>query len=146
MAVICLPIGMSRMWGDPPAGEPYFWQLGMFATSIGLPFIAVSANAPLLQAWFARTGHPNARDPYFMYAASNLGSLIALLGYPFFLEPAFGLSSLSHLWAYVYGAARDLDRGIVLPDARCASAWRPGGAGRAGCDHPGACPDARRNA
>jgi hypothetical protein len=102
VAVICLPIGLSRLWGDPPAGEPYFWQLGMFATSIGLPFIAVSANAPLLQAWFARTGHPNARDPYFMYAASNLGSLIALLGYPFFLEPAFGLSALSHLWAYVY--------------------------------------------
>jgi hypothetical protein len=102
VAVICLPIGLSRLWGDPPAGEPYFWQLGMFATSIGLPFIAVSANAPLLQAWFARTGHPNARDPYFMYAASNLGSLIALLGYPFFLEPAFGLSALSHLWAYVF--------------------------------------------
>src|SRR5262245_4087252 len=99
---IGLPIGMVLWMGDPPEGEPYFWQLGMFATSIGLPFIAVSANAPLLQAWFARTGHPNARDPYFMYAASNLGSLIALLGYPFFLEPAFGLSSLSHLWAYVY--------------------------------------------
>ena len=101
-AAICLPIGMSGLWGEPPAGEPYFWQLGMFATSIGLPFIAVSANAPLLQAWFARTGHPNARDPYFMYAASNLGSLIALLGYPFMLEPAFGLSALSHIWAYVY--------------------------------------------
>jgi hypothetical protein len=101
-AFICLPIGMSRLWGEPPAGEPYFWQLGMFATSIGLPFVAVSANAPLLQAWFARTGHPNARDPYFMYAASNLGSLIALIGYPFLLEPAFGLSSLSYLWAYVY--------------------------------------------
>jgi hypothetical protein len=74
----------------------------MFAASIGLPFMAVSANAPLLQAWFARTGHPDARDPYFMYAASNLGSLIALLGYPFILEPAFGLSQLSHFWAYGY--------------------------------------------
>ena len=83
-----LPIGLSKRWGEPPQGEPYLWQLGMFATSIGLPFIAVSANAPLLQAWFARSGHPNARDPYFMYAASNLGSLIALLGYPFVLEPA----------------------------------------------------------
>ena len=103
VAVICLPIGMSRMWGDPPAGEPYFWQLGMFTASIGLPFMAVSANAPLLQAWFARTGHPNARDPYFLYAASNLGSLIALLGYPFFLEPAFGLSALSRVWAYGFG-------------------------------------------
>jgi hypothetical protein len=116
VAVICLPIGLSRLWGDPPAGEPYFWQLGMFATSIGLPFIAVSANAPLLQAWFARTGHPNARDPYFMYAASNLGSLIALLGYPFFLEPAFGLSALSHLWADSPTVGTNC-RGIFTADA-----------------------------
>jgi hypothetical protein len=103
LAVICLPLGMSTRFGDPPAGEPYLWQLAVFTVSIGLPFMAVSANAPLLQAWFARTGHPNARDPYFLYAASNLGSLIALLGYPFFLEPAFGLSALSYLWAYAYG-------------------------------------------
>ena len=102
LALICLPIGMARWMGEPPPGEPYLWQLGMFAVSIGLPFMAVSANAPLLQAWFARSGHPDARDPYFMYAASNLGSLIALLGYPFLLEPAFGLSQLSHLWAYAY--------------------------------------------
>jgi hypothetical protein len=102
LAFVCLPIGMVTWMGDPPHGEPYFWQLGMFAASIGLPFVAVSANAPLLQAWFARSGHPDARDPYFMYAASNLGSLIALLGYPFFLEPAFGLSQLTHLWAYAY--------------------------------------------
>ncbi len=102
LAVVCLPIGMARWMGEPPQGEPYLWQLGMFAASIGLPFMAVSANAPLLQAWFARSGHPDARDPYFMYSASNLGSLIALLGYPFFLEPTFGLSQLSHLWAYAY--------------------------------------------
>jgi SAM-dependent methyltransferase len=102
VAFICLPIGMARWMGEPPQGEPYLWQLGMFAASIGLPFVAVSANAPLLQAWFARSGHPDARDPYFMYAASNLGSLIALLGYPFVLEPAFGLTQLSHLWAYAY--------------------------------------------
>src|SRR5262245_49416278 len=103
LALICLPIGIAKWVGEPPPGEPYLWQLGMFAVSIGLPFMAVSANAPLLQAWFARSGHPNARDPYFMYAASNLGSLIALLGYPFVLEPAFGLTDLSHLWAYAYG-------------------------------------------
>src|SRR5262245_52108941 len=104
LALICLPIGMATWVGEPPPGEPYLWQLGVFAASIGLPFMAVSANAPLLQAWFARSGHPNARDPYFLYAASNLGSLIALLGYPFVLEPAFGLTQLSHLWAYAYGA------------------------------------------
>src|SRR5262245_51400312 len=103
LALVCLPISIATWVGDPPQGEPYLWQLGMFTASIGLPFMAVSANAPLLQAWFARSGHPDARDPYFMYAASNLGSLIALLGYPFVLEPAFGLSELSHLWAYAYG-------------------------------------------
>jgi hypothetical protein len=104
LAVVCLPIGISSALGDPPSDrEPYMWQLGTFALSIGLPFLAVSANAPLLQAWFARSGHPDARDPYFMYAASNLGSLIALLGYPFVLEPAFGLSELKWLWAVAYG-------------------------------------------
>jgi hypothetical protein len=103
LAFVSLPIGMVTWLGDPPQGEPYLWQLGMFTASIGLPFVAVSANAPLLQAWFARSGHPDARDPYFMYAASNLGSLIALLGYPFVLEPAFGLSQLTHLWAWAYG-------------------------------------------
>src|SRR5262245_14282529 len=102
LALAFLPIHIAGWVGEPPPGEPYMWQLGMFAASIGLPFMAVSANAPLLQAWFARTGHPNARDPYFMYAASNLGSLIALLGYPTILEPAFGMSELSNLWAYAY--------------------------------------------
>ena len=104
VSFICLPIGLSSRWGEPPQGEPYMWQLGVFTASIGLPFMAVAANAPLLQAWFARSGHPNARDPYFLYAASNLGSLIALLGYPFILEPAFGLSQLSHIWAYGFVA------------------------------------------
>jgi hypothetical protein len=104
LAFVCLPIGIAKWVGEPPEGEPYLWQLGMFAASIGLPFMAVSANAPLLQAWFARSGHPNAKDPYFMYAASNLGSMIALFGYPLFLEPTFGLSELSPLWAYGYAA------------------------------------------
>ena len=98
LAFFFLPIGLPGSWSEPPPGEPYLWQIGLFTVAIGLPFLAVSANAPLLQAWFARTGHPHARDPYFLYAASNLGSLIALLGYPFILEPAFGLRQLSRLW------------------------------------------------
>ena len=97
--------GCRRGWSEPPPGEPYLWQLGLFTVAIGLPFLAVSANAPLLQAWFARTGHPHGHDPYFLYAASNLGSLIALLGYPFVLEPAFGLKALSRLWALRLRAA-----------------------------------------
>jgi hypothetical protein len=99
VALVCLPIGLPSGWSEPPPGQPYLWQIGLFAVAIGLPFMAVAANAPLLQAWFARTGHPHANDPYFLYAASNLGSLMALLAYPFVLEPAFGLKALSGFWA-----------------------------------------------
>jgi hypothetical protein len=98
-ASIALPIGLPSRWTDPPTDAPYLWQLGLFTVAIGLPYLAIAANAPLLQAWFAITGHPQRRDPYFLYAASNLGSLIALLGYPLVLEPVFGLRALSRLWA-----------------------------------------------
>ncbi len=98
-AIVALPIAVPAGWTEPPPGEPYLWQLGLFALAVGLPFVAVAANAPLLQAWFTRTGHAQAKDPYFLYAASNLGSFIALLGYPLVLEPVFGLSSLAKVWA-----------------------------------------------
>lgn len=98
-ALLALPIGVPASFGEPPPGDPALWQLGLFAAGVGLPFLAVSANAPLLQAWFAASGHPHARDPYFLYGASNLGSLIALLAYPLVLEPAFGLGALAKLWA-----------------------------------------------
>ncbi|HRK18706.1 MAG TPA: fused MFS/spermidine synthase [Hyphomicrobiaceae bacterium] len=98
IAFVALPIALPTSWGEPPAGEPYLWQIGLFSVAVGLPFLAVSANAPLLQAWFASTGHRDSSNPYFLYAASNLGSLIALLGYPFLLEPLFGVSALSRYW------------------------------------------------
>jgi len=98
LAFVSLPIAIPAGWSEPPTGDPYFWQLGLFTVAIGLPFLAVSANAPLLQAWFARLGLSGSADPYFLYAASNLGSLVALLGYPFLFEPAFGLKALAKLW------------------------------------------------
>jgi hypothetical protein len=104
---------------------------------VGLPFVAVAANAPLLQAWFARTGHPHARDPYFLYAASNLGSLIALLSYPFALEPLFGVTALSRYWAFLFV-------GLVVSLAVCSWMMRnsvvlgdaPAGASNAVADEP----------
>lgn len=98
LAFLTLPIAIPAGWTAPPLQDPYFWQLGLFAVAIGLPFVAISANAPLLQAWFARTGHKESADPYFLYAASNIGSLLALLGYPFLFEPALGLKALAGLW------------------------------------------------
>jgi len=102
-AALVLPIAIPETWGEPPPGEPYLWQLGLFAVAVGLPFVAVAANAPLLQAWFARSGHRDAADPYFLYAASNLGSLAALLSYPLVLEPLFGLRALSGIWSVGFG-------------------------------------------
>ena len=71
----------------------------MFTVSIGLPFFALAANNPLLQTWFVRTGHRDGKDPYFLYAASNIGSFLALLSYPILLEPAFTLRVQDQLWS-----------------------------------------------
>ncbi len=100
VAVFALPLGIAAGWGRPPAAGQEFWLLGLFAASIGLPFFALSANGPLLQAWFARTGHPQAKDPYFLYAASNVGSFLALLAYPFVIEPFTRLPQQTIGWTH----------------------------------------------
>ena len=100
MAVTCLalPFGLPAAYPEPPQGEAYLWLMGLLLVGVGLPFFVVSANAPLLQAWFSRTRNHDAADPYFLYAASNLGSLIALIAYPVLLEPIFGLRTQAKLW------------------------------------------------
>lgn len=98
LAMLALPIGLSEGRAEPPAGDAYGWLIITLALGVGLPYFAVSANAPLLQAWFARTGHPHASDPYFLYGASNLGSLVALLAYPIVIEPFSGLAHQAVLW------------------------------------------------
>ena len=77
---------------------PFLAVVSMLAVAIGLPFLAVSTSAPLLQRWFTATAHPSSRDPYFLYAASNAGSLISLLGYPLFTEPALRTVQQTWLW------------------------------------------------
>lgn len=83
-------------------GSPTLALLALLAGSVGLPFFAVAAGAPLLQRWFAETGHARRADPYFLYAASNLGSVAALVAYPFLVEPAFGLARQAELWRAAY--------------------------------------------
>lgn len=99
-----LPIAFGNDWGTPPAHGQALWLIGVFTVSVGLPFFAVSANGPLLQAWFARTGHPHADDPYFLYGASNIGSLLALLSYPLVIEQMLPLAGQSSLWSAGFGA------------------------------------------
>jgi len=103
VALATLPLAIANGWGEPPTGGYAFWLLGLFAASIGLPFFALAANNPMLQAWFVRTGHPNGPDPYFLYASSNIGSFLALLSYPVLLEPMFSLRTQNLLWTGGYG-------------------------------------------
>ena len=103
VAMLTLPLSIASGWGEPPTSGYAFWLLGLFAVSIGLPFFALAANNPLLQAWFVRTGHPNGPDPYFLYASSNIGSFLALLSYPVLLEPMFTLRTQNLIWTGGYG-------------------------------------------
>ena len=98
IACLALPLHLAGGWGQPPSRGEALWLLGLFAASIGLPFFALAANGPLMQAWFVRTDHPSARDPYFLFAASNVGSFLALISYPTVVEPFLRLGEQTWLW------------------------------------------------
>lgn len=98
IAFLALPIGLPAGVSEPPVEGATLWLIGVLTLGVGLPFFAVAANAPLLQAWFSRTDNRHAADPYFLYGASNLGSLLALLSYPVLIEPNIGLSEQSAIW------------------------------------------------
>jgi hypothetical protein len=97
-----LPLRIPAGWEPPTQSNPVLWILGMLSIAVGLPFFLLSASTPLLQRWFAHSGHEQTSDPYFLYAASNAGSLVGLLGYPLLLEPALRLSQQSHFWSYIW--------------------------------------------
>ena len=102
LVLLTFPIGLSERWTTPIAANPIPWMFWLLFLSVGLPFFIISTTAPLLQMWFTRTGHPSAKDPYFLYSASNLGSMVALLGYPFLVEPLFSLADQAKFWAVCY--------------------------------------------
>lgn len=116
VAYLAMPIGLPVNASEPPADGAYLWLIGILAAGVGLPFFAVSANAPLLQAWFSRTGNAHADDPYFLYGASNLGSLLALLSYPVIIEPVLGLGEQSSVWTigFVMLATAIAVSGVVM--------------------------------
>jgi hypothetical protein len=101
-------------------GNPAVDLLGVLLGSAALPLVLVSATGPLVQGWLGDTRHPRARDPYFLYAASNAGSLLGLFAYPFVIEPYLGLGRQSILWSagFVVMATLVLACGVLAERAR----------------------------
>ena len=102
LPLVFLPIAIPNGWLPPTDKNPIPWLLILMIVSVSFPFLVVSANAPMLQKWFSNTTHKSSEDPYFLYVASNLGSMLALIGYPFFLESRFRLTDQSYLWTVFY--------------------------------------------
>jgi spermidine synthase len=117
LAALALPVSLR---GASPEGgaAPIPWLLGVMAITVGAPFLVLSGTGPILQRWFSRSGHPQAADPYHLYAASNLGSALALLAYPLLMEPRMRLSGQSGAWTAGYAV-------LALLIAGCAAlVWR----------------------
>jgi hypothetical protein len=114
---LVLPISVSEAWVPPGDAYPVFWVLLLLLKTVGLPFFVLCTMAPLMQKWFALGGGPAAHDPYFLYAASNAGSMIGLLAYPTLLEPYLTVVQQSWAWTASY-------LGLIVLTAWCGSlAW-----------------------
>ena len=108
LPLLMLPVGLPAGWVPPDQPNPAWWVLLLLSMVIGPPFFLLSTTAPLLQKWFSWTDHPSAGDPYFLYAASNAGSMLALFGYPLFIEPWLPLKGTqwltqTNVWSVGYG-------------------------------------------
>ncbi|MEL7542052.1 MAG: spermidine synthase, partial [Pseudomonadota bacterium] len=103
IAALVLPFQLSGALGDPNPTQPTVWLIGVFALSIAPPFAVIAATAPLIQSWYSRSGRDDAHDPYHLYGASNIGSLIGLLAYPLVLEPLFPIATQTLSWSFGYG-------------------------------------------
>ena len=106
LAALFLPLHINGLMGEPDPAAPIGWLLATLALSVGAPFAVLSATAPLLQAWYARVraGYPDGQNPYVLYAASNLGSFLALLSYPILIEPLTTLTGQMFGWTGGYAA------------------------------------------
>lgn len=112
LTTLALPLRV-RVGAPPPGAAPVGWLLLLLSASIALPFFFLSTTGPLLQRWYAETDQPDASNPYFLYSASNAGSLLALIAYPFLVEPRLRLADQRTAWSAGYGA-------LILLIATCA--------------------------
>jgi len=102
LAVAALPSRLTGGWPADAAAMPVRSLLAMLTVAVGAPFFVLATTAPLVQRWLSRTRYPGARDPYHLYAASNAGSLVGLLAYPFLIEPLMGLETQRSVWSLAW--------------------------------------------
>lgn len=99
-STVFLPVIPAAHWQPDGADGPVWRILAMLAATVGLPFVVLAGNAPLLQSWYIRVAA--GRSPYILYAVSNVGSLLALLSYPFLVERLFSSDQQAWLWSAGY--------------------------------------------
>lgn len=102
VALLTLPLAFPLGWSHDASRSPVLPLLGLLTMHVGPAFLVVSTSAPMLSRWFSATDHAHASDPYFLYAASNLGSLLSLLAFPLLLERWLSSGRLSQVWALGY--------------------------------------------
>lgn len=118
LSALLLPIALDPGWKAAVGSDPTWRILGLLATSVGLPFVMVSATSPLLQAWYAE--RVAGASAYRLYSLSNAASLLALLAYPTVVEPRLSCGAQARIWSIGYGV-------FCLLSAPCAlAAARPG--------------------
>jgi hypothetical protein len=101
LVLLILPIRIGS-WTPATEVNPIWSMLYVLLVCVGLPFLVIATSAPLLQRWFVATGHPSGKDPYFLYGASNAGSMLALITYPLLTQRYFELPTQSQLWMFGY--------------------------------------------
>jgi len=109
LSLAVLPIIPGAFWKPTGLESPIWMILGLLSATIGLPYFVLSTTSPLIQAWFART-FPG-RSPYRLFALSNLASMLALLGYPFLLEP--WIATRMQAWGWSAGYAAFVGLGVL---------------------------------
>ena len=123
--ILTLPLGVPAASADTADGNPALVLLALLTVSVGLPFFVVSSTAPLLQRWLVHTDHPAGKDPYFLYRASNFGSVLGLVSYPLLFEPRLTLDDQGRLWTWGYAALVVLLAGCIAYVWRSSTAEKP---------------------
>jgi SAM-dependent methyltransferase len=102
LSLFALPITIRSIGSPPVAGSPIAWLIQVLVLSLGVPFLLLSSTGPLVQQWFSAVRRSASSDPYFLYSASNVGSLVGLVAYPAIIEASLPLTRQAHVWTVGY--------------------------------------------